>query len=148
MTDAGEEFYHHAVLMLREAELAETAIRHRLNEPKGTVHCTAAVATMQFAMRDIVPDFLLRYPKVDVVAHATDQNVDIVGENYDIAIRAPKWLTTYKSVQGHGHDQRLLGRLLDKLIELIDNHISEFSPGVITHNVSAHVVKLHRIRDE
>lgn len=88
MTDAGEEFYRHAVLMLREAELAETAIRHRLNEPKGTVRCTAAVATMQFAMRDIVPDFLLRYPKVHVVAHATDQNVDIVGENYDIAIRA------------------------------------------------------------
>src|SRR6202043_2536066 len=88
MTDAGEEFYRHAVMMLREAELAETAIRHRLNEPTGTVRCTAAMATMQFAMRDIVPDFLLRYPKVNVVAHATDQNVDIVGDNYDVAIRA------------------------------------------------------------
>jgi DNA-binding transcriptional LysR family regulator len=88
MTDVGEEFYRHAVVMLREAELAETAIRHRLSEPTGTVRCTAAVATMQFAMRDIVADFLVRYPKVNVVAHATDQNVDIVGENYDIAIRA------------------------------------------------------------
>jgi DNA-binding transcriptional LysR family regulator len=88
MTDAGEEFYRHAVVMLREAELAETATRHRLNEPIGTVRCTAAVATMQFAMRDIVADFLVRYPKVNVIAHATDQNVDIVGENYDVAIRA------------------------------------------------------------
>src|SRR5436190_16375333 len=88
VTDAGEEFYRHAVLMLREAELAETAIRHRLNEPTGTVRCTAAVATMQFAMRDIVADFLVRYPKINVVAHATDQYVDIVGENYDVAIRA------------------------------------------------------------
>jgi len=88
MTDAGEEFYRHAVVMLREAELAETAIRHRLSEPIGTVRCTVAVATMQFAMRDIVADFLVRYPKINVVAHATDQNVDIVGENYDVAIRA------------------------------------------------------------
>ena len=88
MTDAGEEFYRHAVAMLREAELAETAIRHRLSEPTGTVRCTAAVATMQFAMRDVVADFLVRHPKVNVVAHATDQNVDIVGENYDVAIRA------------------------------------------------------------
>src|SRR5882757_11332396 len=88
MTDAGEEFYRHAVVRLREAEQAETAIRHRLSEPTGTVRCTAAVATMQFAMRDIVADFLVRYPKVNVVAHATDQNVDIVGENYDVAIRA------------------------------------------------------------
>jgi DNA-binding transcriptional LysR family regulator len=80
--------YRHAVMMLREAELAETAIRHRLNEPTGAVRCTAAVATMQFAMRSLVADFLVRYLKVNVVAHATDQYVDIVGENFDVAIRA------------------------------------------------------------
>jgi DNA-binding transcriptional LysR family regulator len=88
MTDAGEEFYRHAVLMLREAELAETVIRQRLAEPIGTVRCTAAMATMQFALRDILAEFLDRYPKVNVVAHASDQNVDIVGENYDVAVRA------------------------------------------------------------
>lgn len=88
MTDAGGEFYRHAVMALREAEQAETAIRRRLNEPVGTVRCTAAIATMQFAMRDLVPEFLVRYPKVNVVAHATDQFVDIVGENFDVAIRA------------------------------------------------------------
>jgi DNA-binding transcriptional LysR family regulator len=88
MTDAGGEFYRHAVAMLREAELAETAIRHRLHEPTGTVRCTAAVATMQFAMRGLVAEFLVRYPNVNIVAHATDQFVDIVGENFDVAIRA------------------------------------------------------------
>jgi DNA-binding transcriptional LysR family regulator len=88
MTDAGEEFYRHAVAMLGEAELAEMAMRHRLHEATGTVRCTAAVATMQFAMRDMLADFLVRYPKVNVVAHATDRNVDIVGENYDVAVRA------------------------------------------------------------
>jgi len=88
MTDAGEEFYRHAVTMLREAEQAETAIRHRLTEPTGTVRCTAAVATMQFGLRNIIADFLTRHPKVDIVAHATDQTVDVVGDNYDVAIRA------------------------------------------------------------
>jgi DNA-binding transcriptional LysR family regulator len=92
ITDAGGEFYRHAVAMLREAELAEAAIRRRLSEPTGTVRRTAAVATMQSAMRDIVADFLVRYPKVNVVAHATDHNVDIVGENYDIAITAHLFL--------------------------------------------------------
>lgn len=88
MTEAGEEFYRYAVVMLQHAEQAETAIRHRLSEPIGTVRITAAKATMQFAMRDVLPDFLARYPKVNVFAHATDLNVDIVGENFDIAIRA------------------------------------------------------------
>src|SRR6201987_3767452 len=88
MTDAGADFYRHAVAMLREAEQAETAIRHRLSEPAGTVRCTAAVATAQFAMREMGADFLIRYPKVELPLHATDQKVDIVGENYDVAIRA------------------------------------------------------------
>jgi DNA-binding transcriptional LysR family regulator len=88
MTDAGGEFYRHAVAMLHDADLAESAIRHRLTEPTGTVRCTAAMAIMQFAMGDIVADFLLRYPKVNVVTHATVRNVDIVGENFDVAIRA------------------------------------------------------------
>src|SRR2546426_4661940 len=74
MTNAGEEFYRHAGGMFREAELAETAIRHRLSEPTGTVRCTPAVAPLQFAIRDIVAGFLVRYPKINVVAHATDQN--------------------------------------------------------------------------
>lgn len=88
MTDAGEEFYRHAIAMLREAEQAEAVIRNRLAEPSGTVRCTAGVATMQFAMAEMIPSFLLKYPKVNVVAHAADRPVDIVGENYDIAIRA------------------------------------------------------------
>jgi DNA-binding transcriptional LysR family regulator len=88
MTDAGGEFYRHAVAMLQQAEQAETAIRHRLTEPTGTVRFTAAVAAMQFAMRDMVADFLVRFPKVNLVGHATDRNVDIVGENFDVAIRA------------------------------------------------------------
>lgn len=88
MTDAGQEFYRHAVAMLREAELAETAIRHRLTEPTGTVRCTAGVATMQFALSDLIASFLAQHPKVDIVAHATDRTVDIVGENFDIAVRA------------------------------------------------------------
>lgn len=88
MTDAGQEFYRHAVSMLREAENAETTIRHRLIEPAGIVRFTAAVAVMQFAIPEMVAGFLDLFPKVNVVAHATDQNVDLVGENYDIAIRA------------------------------------------------------------
>ena len=88
MTEAGEEFYRHAAAMLQEAELAETSVRHRLAEPTGTLRCTAGVATMQFAMADVIADFLLAHPKVNVVAHAADRTVDIVGENYDVAIRA------------------------------------------------------------
>jgi len=87
-TEAGDQFYRHALAMLEHAALAETSVRHLLAEPTGTIRCTAGVATMQFAMSEIIADFLVKYPKVNIVAHAADRTVDIVGENYDIAIRA------------------------------------------------------------
>jgi DNA-binding transcriptional LysR family regulator len=88
MTDVGADFYRHAVEMLRQAEAAEATIRERLGEPSGTIRCTGGVATMQFAMSDVIADFLVHYPKVNVVVHAVDRTVDIVGENFDVAIRA------------------------------------------------------------
>lgn len=87
VTEAGQDFYEHAVSVLREAEMAETVVRQRLSEPCGTVRVTASVSTMHFALNDMITDFLKKFPKVDVVAHATDSFVDIVKENYDVAIR-------------------------------------------------------------
>jgi DNA-binding transcriptional LysR family regulator len=88
VTEAGRDFYRYAVQMLRQAEEAEAALRRRLDEPTGTVRVTAAKAIMQFAMSGPMTQFLLRYPKVNIVAHATDHIVDIVGDNFDVAIRA------------------------------------------------------------
>jgi DNA-binding transcriptional LysR family regulator len=87
MTGAGEEFYQRAIAVLREAESAENILRRRLNEPSGTVKCTGDVTTVQFAMTGIINDFLIRYPKVNLVVHACDRLVDIVGENFDIVIK-------------------------------------------------------------
>ncbi|AWV05662.1 MULTISPECIES: LysR substrate-binding domain-containing protein [Burkholderia] len=88
MTDAGDLFYRHAVATLERAELAENAVRERLAEPSGTIRFTTAVATSLFAMRYIVPDFIHRYPKVNVIQHVSDDQVDIVGGSYDLALRA------------------------------------------------------------
>jgi DNA-binding transcriptional LysR family regulator len=88
MTSAGRDFYFHAIAMLREAELAEAVVRQRLDEPSGVVRCTAGIATTQFALAPIIAGFLQQFPKVDIIAHATDRAVDLVSENFDVALRA------------------------------------------------------------
>ncbi|MEA2787886.1 MAG: hypothetical protein QOG73_292, partial [Acetobacteraceae bacterium] len=87
-TDAGDLFYRHAVGMLERADLAESAVRERLMEPSGTIRFTTAVATSLFALRPILSDFIRRHPKVNVVQHTSDDQVDIVGGSYDLAVRA------------------------------------------------------------
>jgi DNA-binding transcriptional LysR family regulator len=87
LSEAGKDFYHHAVAVLREADMAQSTVRQRLSEPSGTVRCTAGVATMHFGLSDIIASFLAKHPKVNLVAHATDRFVDIIKENFDVAVR-------------------------------------------------------------
>ena len=87
MTDVGSEFYVHAVAMVRSAEEAESATRNHLTEPTGTIRITTALGG-EFLTTEVVSRFLSRYPKVRVVSHATDEYVDIVAQNYDVALRA------------------------------------------------------------
>jgi DNA-binding transcriptional LysR family regulator len=88
MTDAGELFYRHAVATLERADLAESAVRERLVEPSGTIRFTTAVATSLFAIRPILPEFIRSYPKINMMMHTSDEQVDIVGGSYDLALRA------------------------------------------------------------
>lgn len=87
MTDVGLEFYQYALQMLHSSDVAEEAVRQRLSEPSGTIRLTTAVEIAQFALRDLIPVFLNRYPKVRIVEIATDRLVDLVGEGFDLALR-------------------------------------------------------------
>jgi DNA-binding transcriptional LysR family regulator len=88
MTDVGNAFYAQAVMMLQHARQAEAIVREHLTEPMGRLRFTTAITTAQFAMRPLLPRFMAAFPKVDIIQVATDALVDIVGENFDVAIRA------------------------------------------------------------
>jgi len=88
MTEAGAEFYRHATALLQHAEAAESAVRERTAEPSGTIRVTSSASIAQFAMKDVLPVFINRYPKIKVVQRTTDAILDIVGDNYDLALRA------------------------------------------------------------
>ena len=86
-TEAGREFYRHAIGMLEQANEAELAMRQRLTEPTGPVRYTAAQIIAQVAMPDLVNTFLDKYPKVSLIQHVSDETVDIVADGFDMAIR-------------------------------------------------------------
>lgn len=87
MTDVGTEFYQYARQLLHSADVAEDAVRERLSEPSGTIRMTTAVEIAQFALRDLIPVFLNKYPRVRIVEISTDRLVDIVAEGFDLALR-------------------------------------------------------------
>jgi len=87
-TQAGEEFYKHALSMVRAAEEAEALVRQRVKIPSGVIRFSAAIGTAQFALREIVMNFMQDHPMVSLVEQVTSRQVDLLAENIDVAIRA------------------------------------------------------------
>jgi DNA-binding transcriptional LysR family regulator len=87
-TQAGEEFYRHAASLMRAAGEAESLVRQRVKEPFGVVRFTAAIGTSQFALREILIAFVQKYPKIQLVEYVTSRQVDLLAENFDVAVRA------------------------------------------------------------
>ena len=87
-TRAGEEFYRQALSVVSAAEGAESLVRQRVTEPSGSVRFTAAIGTAQFALRDILLNFILEHPRIDLVEYLTSRQVDLLAENFDVAVRA------------------------------------------------------------
>ncbi|MFV8835684.1 LysR family transcriptional regulator [Aquisalimonas sp. APHAB1-3] len=87
VTPIGETYYRHCKAMLVEAEAAEEAVETTRSEPRGTVRVSCPVALLQSNVGDMLTDFMLRYPLVNVALDATNRRVDVVGEGIDVAIR-------------------------------------------------------------
>jgi DNA-binding transcriptional LysR family regulator len=87
ITEIGMQFYRHAETLLQTAEAAEEAVRQRVSEPSGVIRMTAPVEIAQFALKDLLPAFLKKHPKVQIVEIATDTLIDIVADGIDLALR-------------------------------------------------------------
>lgn len=87
LTEEGREFHAHCRELLEQVRRTEEAIGTRRSDVSGVIRVTAGLA---FARRQIAPRlgrFLAQYPEVRIELIATDEQVDIVRDGIDLAIR-------------------------------------------------------------
>ena len=87
LTDAGEELYEHCRAMISEARAGEEAVRRRTVEPTGLVRVSMPVVLTDVVLAELLPRFMMRYPKVRLAIHASNRQVDLVEENVDVVVR-------------------------------------------------------------
>ena len=58
--------------------------------PQGRLRLTAPVTYGEKSIAPLVNDFVLRYPELDVEMKLTNQQLDLVAEGYDLAVRLGK----------------------------------------------------------
>lgn len=87
VTESGQVFYQHARAMIEEMESAEAAIQSRKTSLSGQVTLSCSVGVAQFAIKDLLLQYLKDHPKVHLVQQVTNQNIDLVASGIDMAIR-------------------------------------------------------------
>ena len=83
VTEIGEVFYRHARAALDDVEAAEAEVKRQT----GQVRLSCSVGMAQFALVDLIADFLSDNPKVDVIQNVTNEPVDQLEAGIDIALR-------------------------------------------------------------
>jgi DNA-binding transcriptional LysR family regulator len=87
LTEAGAAFYEHCARMLAEAEAAEQAVSRLRAVPRGVLRVSSPAAFGHLHIAPAVPEFLERFPEVEVELVMNDRMVDLAEEGYDVAIR-------------------------------------------------------------
>jgi len=87
MTEEGRDFFERSVRILSDIDEAELAVSRSHAQPRGTLRISTGVAFGKQQISPLLPEFLDRYPEVQVELESSDSFVDLVEEGMDVAIR-------------------------------------------------------------
>ncbi|MBD8532328.1 MULTISPECIES: LysR family transcriptional regulator [unclassified Massilia] len=87
VTEFGASLLEHARKVAEEAEAAGALAQHRQAAPSGRLRISLPADFANLGMSAMIGRFLARYPAVSVELDLSPRRVDLVAENFDIAIR-------------------------------------------------------------
>lgn len=90
LTQEGHLFYQHCRGVLDGLDEAERAITNLQSKPQGKIKLTAPVTYGEQHILPLLNDFMLKYSDIEISAYLSNQQIDLVEEGYDLAIRIGK----------------------------------------------------------
>lgn len=102
LTEEGRLYLEHVTRALDALADADSALCPFKAEPSGQLKVSAPMTVTLTRLSYAIPDFLRRYPRLQLDLHLDDRRVDIVREGFDLAIRGSDQL----------EDSSLIARLL------------------------------------
>ncbi|MEL6544003.1 MAG: LysR family transcriptional regulator [Myxococcota bacterium] len=88
LTDAGERFFNSVAPAVEQIQRAREAARNEDAVPKGRVKLTVPEDLASTVLSEVIGEFHRNYPEVEVWVDSSNRVVDLVGEGFDIALRA------------------------------------------------------------
>lgn len=90
LTPSGEVFHQHALRALEAIQSTEVAVRNMGDAPHGVLRISASITFGRMYIAPLLPQIVARYPELSCELVLTDQLVDLVDDNIDLALRLTK----------------------------------------------------------
>lgn len=87
LSEGGEEVFKRCQEMVNAARSVMEVSGQFTHEAEGLVRVSVPKAVGRFVVHPHMPEFLRRYPKVDVQLILEDRHVDLIDDNVDLSIR-------------------------------------------------------------
>ncbi|MEZ0392315.1 MAG: LysR family transcriptional regulator [Pseudobdellovibrionaceae bacterium] len=88
LTRMGEEYFRNCLRLFSELKEVESKVILEQQEPQGILRFTAPVESASLMLPPLIRRFCDLYPKVALEMNYTDRIVDLIGEGFDVALRA------------------------------------------------------------
>lgn len=90
LTEEGQVFYQHCRGVLDGLDAAERAVTNLQSKPQGMIKLTAPVTYGEQQILPLINNFMMQYKEIEVSAYLSNQQIDLVDEGFDLAIRLGK----------------------------------------------------------
>ncbi|HUS68444.1 MAG TPA: LysR family transcriptional regulator [Kofleriaceae bacterium] len=87
-TDIGQAYYERCRQIVADTRAAEESVRQAHGAPRGLLRISAPPTNLRAtAMEQMIAEFLLAHPGIEVEIDTESRYVDLVAEGYDVALR-------------------------------------------------------------
>ena len=87
LTDAGRAYYERCSQIVIDAENAERSISQLQDRPRGLLRVNAPLSFGSLYLLDYLPEFMERFPEINLEIEFNDRLIDVVAEGYDVVVR-------------------------------------------------------------
>lgn len=108
LTEVGAAFYERCARISTEIDEAEQAVLFMHRDPRGLLRLTAPHEFGTAFLSDVISDYLVAHPQVDIELELTDRPVDMIEEGFDLSIRVGRKSDTSLIARELGPVQRFL----------------------------------------
>jgi len=87
VTDFGRAVLEHAHHVAEDVAAAESLAQHRQVQPSGRLRVTMPSDIANLVLAPMLAEFVLKYPAVTLEVDLSSRFVDLIAENFDVAVR-------------------------------------------------------------